>query len=235
MRVGELAELAGVTVRTVRYYHQVGALPTPPRRSNGYGDYTVDHLVTLLRIRQLTASGLSLAQAGAVVADSASDSDSASDPASASAEEVLDEVDRTLEARIAALTEQRRRLAQARSGRHVGLSRLAAALTVRPTDLPVATLIAHLYADAPQADLLADALLTPESRSALVSLQQRFDAIDESSPDSVLEALAEEVRRVVAALPGDLPPVPEERHRLVLTLAARDLNDRQRELVRRLD
>ncbi|GAA3888193.1 MerR family transcriptional regulator [Streptomyces sedi] len=232
MRVGELAELAGVTVRTVRYYHQVGALPAPPRRSNGYGDYTVDHLVALLRIRQLTASGLSLTQAAGVVADSGAGAGSGS--GSGSAEEVLDEVDRALEARIAALTEQRRRLAQARSGRHVGLSRLAAALTVRPTDIPLATLIAHLYADVPQADPLADALLTPESRAALVSLQKRFDAIDESSPDSALDALADEVRRLVAALPSDLPPVPEERNRLVLTLAERDLNERQRELVRRL-
>ena len=36
MRIGELADLAGVTVRTVRYYHQKDVLPEPARRANGY-------------------------------------------------------------------------------------------------------------------------------------------------------------------------------------------------------
>ncbi|MGC2941303.1 MULTISPECIES: MerR family transcriptional regulator [unclassified Brevibacterium] len=85
MRISELAELAGVTVRTVRYYHQVGVLAEPPRQSNGYRDYRADHLVTLLRIGQLTDSGLSLAQAGAMAADCDS---------SSSADEALDEVDK---------------------------------------------------------------------------------------------------------------------------------------------
>lgn len=224
MRIGALAELAGVTVRTVRYYHQAGVLPEPPRRSNGYRDYTVDHLVMVLRIRQLTGSGLSLMQAGAVVADSGF----------ASTEEALDEVDRALEARIAALTDQRRRLAQARSGRHVGLSRLAASLTVKPTDIPTATLFAHLYADEPQAELLADALLTPKLRQALVSMQDRFDAIDQTSSDSELDELAVETRWFVAELSRQLSPLTEEKSRLILALAERDLNERQREFMRRL-
>lgn len=224
MQIGVLAELAGVTVRTLRHYHQACVLPEPRRLSNGYRDYTVDHLVAVLRIRQLVGSGLSLAQAGTVVADSAS----------ASAEEALDEVDRALEARIAALTEQRRRLAQARSGRHVGLSRLAAALTVKPTDVPVAILFAHLYADHPEVDLLTDALLTPTLRSALVSTQDRFEALDETSSTSELDDLADEMHRIVAELSQHFPPLPEEKYQLLMTLAERDLNDRQREFMRRL-
>ncbi|MDQ4114265.1 MAG: MerR family DNA-binding transcriptional regulator, partial [Actinomycetota bacterium] len=31
MRIGELAAAAGVSTRTVRYYHQVGLLPEPER------------------------------------------------------------------------------------------------------------------------------------------------------------------------------------------------------------
>lgn len=224
MRIGELAELAGVTVRTVRYYHQAGALPEPARRANGYREYTVDHLATMLRIRQLTGSGLSLAQAGAVVADTVS----------ASADGALDDIDRALEARIAVLTEQRERLAQARAGHHVGLSRLAAALAVKPADVPAATVLAHLYANEPRADLLADALLTPRLRSALVSSQNRFDAIEATSSDGELDELVGEMRRIVAELSDQLPPLPEEKHRLVLALTDRDLNDRQREFLRRL-
>jgi DNA-binding transcriptional MerR regulator len=223
MRIGELAELAGVTIRTIRYYHQAGVLPEPPRRSNGYRDYTVDHLVAVLRINQLTSSGLSLAQAGAVAADTSS----------ATTDEALDEVDRALEARIAALTEQRERLARARAGHHVGLSRVAAALSLTSTDVPIAILLAHLYKDHPQIDLLADALVEPKLRSALVSMQERFDAIDETSTDSELEELTVWVRSLLAEFAGELPPLTDEQSQLVLDLVERDLNDRQKAFVRR--
>lgn len=85
MRSAELAELAGVTIRTIRYYHQAGALPEPPRTSNGYRDYSAEHLVAVLKIRQLTSSGLSLAQAGEVAHRAVDDA-------------ALDEIDRALEA-----------------------------------------------------------------------------------------------------------------------------------------
>lgn len=39
MRSGELAELAGVSVRTLRHYHRIGLLPEPPRTSAGYRTY----------------------------------------------------------------------------------------------------------------------------------------------------------------------------------------------------
>ncbi|WP_224391194.1 MerR family transcriptional regulator [Pseudonocardia sp. ICBG1293] len=49
-----LAELAGTSRRAVRHYHELGLLPEPERRSNGYQYYGVDHLVRLIRIRRLT-------------------------------------------------------------------------------------------------------------------------------------------------------------------------------------
>lgn len=58
----QLAELAGTTVRAVRYYHEVGVLPEPERRGNGYKSYGVTHLVRLLRIKRLADLGFSLAQ-----------------------------------------------------------------------------------------------------------------------------------------------------------------------------
>lgn len=224
MRTGELAELAGVTVRTIRYYHQAGAFPEPARRSNGYRDYTVDHLVTLLRIRELTASGLSLELAGAVVSEKTADS----------VDEALDEVDRALEARIVALTEQRSRLARARTGRHVGLSGLAAALVVSPTDVPIATVVAHAYGEGEQADRLTRALRTPEVRSALVSVQERFEAVDADTTDKELDELSRRMQSVIAAIPAELPPVTDEQSHLILTLLERDLNPRQKELLCRL-
>ena len=223
MRTAELAALAGVTIRTIRYYHQAGALPEPRRLSNGYRDYDAEHVVAVLRIRQLTASGLSLAHAAEVAADSVS----------ASTEEALDEVDRALEAQIIALTEQRQRLARARSGRHVGLSRLAAAVSLKPTDIPGAVLFAHLYDDHPDVEHLADALWDPELRSALSQFQDRFDAIDDHTSEEELDELAARATEIFAEHQIDLPPPTSEQQHLMLGLIERYLNDRQKEFVRR--
>ncbi|MFI2620174.1 MerR family transcriptional regulator [Streptomyces sp. NPDC018584] len=56
-----MAELAG-SLRAVRHYHAIGLLDEPERRSNGYKQYGVNHLVRLLRIKRLAALGFSLSQ-----------------------------------------------------------------------------------------------------------------------------------------------------------------------------
>lgn len=58
----EMAELAGITLRAVRHYHDIGLLDEPERRSNGYKQYGVSHLVRILRIKRLAALGFSLSQ-----------------------------------------------------------------------------------------------------------------------------------------------------------------------------
>lgn len=61
MKVMLLAELCGVTVRTVRYYHATGLLPVPPV-VGGVRNYGLAHVARLTRVRWLADSGLSLAQ-----------------------------------------------------------------------------------------------------------------------------------------------------------------------------
>lgn len=56
----QLADLVGVSVRTLRYYHQIGLLDEPRRTSSGYRLYDVDHVLQLLRIKRLANLGLSL-------------------------------------------------------------------------------------------------------------------------------------------------------------------------------
>ena len=51
MRSNEVAKLAGVTVRTLRHYHQLGLLSEPPRRANGYRDYSPADVARVLRIK----------------------------------------------------------------------------------------------------------------------------------------------------------------------------------------
>lgn len=58
----QIAELAGTTINTVRHYHEAGLLDEPERRSNGYKQYGVSHLLRLLQIRRLRDLGVPLAQ-----------------------------------------------------------------------------------------------------------------------------------------------------------------------------
>lgn len=62
----EIAELAGTSLRAVRHYHDIGLLDEPERRSNGYKQYGVAHLVRLVRIKRLTDLGFSLPQIAAM-------------------------------------------------------------------------------------------------------------------------------------------------------------------------
>ncbi len=59
MRIGELAERAGTSARTLRYYESQGILSTR-RDANGYRDYDADDLRLVAEIRSLLAMGFGL-------------------------------------------------------------------------------------------------------------------------------------------------------------------------------
>ena len=62
LRIGEVAELAGTTPRTIRYYEEIGLLPVAGGRQPGahrtYAEADVERLTELLRLKDLL--GLSL-------------------------------------------------------------------------------------------------------------------------------------------------------------------------------
>ena len=60
MRIGEIANRAGVTVDTVRFYERVGVLPTPERTASGYRDYEPGTVDRIRLIRELQAIGFTL-------------------------------------------------------------------------------------------------------------------------------------------------------------------------------
>ncbi|GGL44071.1 MerR family transcriptional regulator [Phycicoccus endophyticus] len=68
MRIAELADLTGTTVRAVRHYHAVGLLPVPEVRE-GWRDYGLHHVARVSRIRWLSEAGLSLATIRELLAD----------------------------------------------------------------------------------------------------------------------------------------------------------------------
>ncbi|MFC9295237.1 MerR family transcriptional regulator [Streptomyces sp. NPDC057011] len=59
MRIGELAERAGTSTRTLRYYESRGLLPAR-RADNGYRTYDEDDLRLLRQIRMLQDFGFEL-------------------------------------------------------------------------------------------------------------------------------------------------------------------------------
>lgn len=65
----EIADIAGTSVKAVRYYHEIGLLSEPDRARNGYKKYEVHHLTRLLHIKRLTDLGVPLAQVDEVTRD----------------------------------------------------------------------------------------------------------------------------------------------------------------------
>jgi len=60
VRIGEIANRAGVSVDTVRFYERVGVLPAPAREPSGYRDYAPDTIERIQLTRELQAVGFRL-------------------------------------------------------------------------------------------------------------------------------------------------------------------------------
>lgn len=100
----DVAYLSGVTVRTLRHYHQIGILPEPPRLENGYRDYGVVDVARVLRIKRLASLGLSLEQIGSILKEEgAGESRTPNETA-----KLLDDIDNELKTQISQLEERRR-------------------------------------------------------------------------------------------------------------------------------
>jgi DNA-binding transcriptional MerR regulator len=62
LKIGDVAKLAGTTPRTIRYYEEIGLLPTTSGREPGahrtYAEADVERLTDLLRLKQLLGVSL---------------------------------------------------------------------------------------------------------------------------------------------------------------------------------
>ncbi|MEU9018614.1 heavy metal-responsive transcriptional regulator [Actinomadura sp. NPDC048394] len=68
MRIGVLAERVGLTAKTIRFYEEVGLVPSPPRTSGGYRDYPEEAITRLRFVHDAQAAGLSLADIRQILA-----------------------------------------------------------------------------------------------------------------------------------------------------------------------
>ncbi len=136
MRVKELADLAGTTVRTVRYYHQIGLLPIPERRE-GFRDYDLAHVARLIRIRWLVQAGVPLSRVGGMLHP---DGDPEREPAVTDRASVLADLNAT----VVALEEQLEQV----QARYEQVKRLITAVERHDDLSPLPAVIARFYARA---------------------------------------------------------------------------------------
>src|SRR5688572_13380340 len=101
LTIGQLAAYAGVTVRAVRHYHQVGLLPEPERDASGYRTYGALAVVQLTKIRTLAEAGVPLAKVGELL-----------DADEETFAEAVQGIDRRLRGEIKRLQANRKRIAQ---------------------------------------------------------------------------------------------------------------------------
>ncbi len=62
MKIGELADTAGVSTKTIRYYESIGVLDEPARTESGYRSYGPGAIERLDFVKQAQSSGLALAE-----------------------------------------------------------------------------------------------------------------------------------------------------------------------------
>lgn len=105
LTIGQLAAYAGVTVRAVRHYHQIGLLPEPERDASGYRRYGATAVVSLIKIRTLADAGVPLSQIESLLRADAS-----------AFAEAIHRIDSHLSDEIARLETSRKQIAQLRAG-----------------------------------------------------------------------------------------------------------------------
>ena len=194
----EIAALAGTSLRAVRHYHEVGLLDEPERRSNGYKQYGVAHLVRLLRIKRLVDLGFSLSQIAEM----------------GDADDHPEQALRTLDAELAATIERLQRV-------RVELGLILSRST--PTDMPPELASAAEGAEISEADrsfmVVMARVLGPQgirayagilrSDAARDALNQEFGTLPADADEPTRADLAQRLLPVVSALQAEHPDVDE--------------------------
>ncbi|GAC68565.1 MerR family transcriptional regulator [Gordonia soli] len=235
MRSGELATLAGVTVRTLRHYHQVGLLTEPERGGNGYRSYDVHDLVRVLRIRRLASLGIPLDRMPGLLDDT--------DDAAA----VLDDLDHELAEQIERLTSQRRTIAHLRDHRagpdvppelapfFAAFARAGAGGDIARADREGSLLLSHLAGEAGAAQITEFyRRMSEEDRAPLiVDIVTIFEQLGPDSDPDDIDSLALRFADVMADVVGtpessDLPAEFDAALDLVGEFVTARLNDQQR-------
>ncbi|WP_326809904.1 MerR family transcriptional regulator [Streptomyces scopuliridis] len=186
----QLAELADTTVNTIRHYHHLGLLDEPERRHNGYKQYEVRHLVSLLRIRRLAELGVPLSQIGDVSADTDS------------APGVLRDLDAELQRRIERLKKARTDIAAILRSRApadvpAGFESVASRLSEADSSM------IHIYGQLYDQNALADVQKMVEADTDDVSAD--IDRLPADADEETRKLLVERLARILTQNLIDYP------------------------------
>ena len=234
-----MAKLAGVTVRTLRHYHQLGLLSEPPRQANGYRDYSPADVARVLRIKRLAGLGFPLSRIGDVL----DEMDAEGNATSASA---LDELDRELALEIEHLQEQRRTIAELRAEHldpdlPVRFARILSMLSgvdtladARAADRTALIVAGHLYDDEALGELerVVERISSENLVEAMEELDRRLDALTPDAPERERAALAPVIACFDTA--NWLRP-PTDREQFLDEIAFADYNEAQQDVYGRIE
>jgi DNA-binding transcriptional MerR regulator len=200
LTISDLAQLVGTTSRAIRHYHQLGIMPEPVRRANGYRSYGPADLIRLTRIRRLQDIGLGLTEIGRLLAGTAEHDDT---------REALESLDEELAHQQQEITRRRQHIASVLAGpgdvtlppELAEILEKVTALGVDPAHIAaerdaIALVVAVHPEHVPQLATLYRGLL--DQGEEVVTLSNQFAALAGADPDD--PAVAEVAQLVVAVL-----------------------------------
>jgi len=197
--IGQLADYAGVTIKTVRHYHQRGLLAEPPRDASGYRRYTAGDAIELVKVRTLAEAGVPLSRIKELLT---------AEPDQFAA--AISEIDHDLVRRAEVLIRTRQRIAQLRGGDRLFVSAEVADFLDRLHQLGVSPLTVDMERD------LWILIQSVSPRQAAIWIADKRDAID----DPEFRAIYLDYDAAFAWSPDD-PRLPELADRTQRWLAKR--------------
>jgi transcriptional regulator, merR family len=193
-----ISDLVGITVRTLRYYHQIGLLREPKRTTKGLL-YDETHLLTLLRIKRFSMMSLTLDEIADIIHT----------PTSPRARRILLELDQALADRVAEIESQRRVIEEClrdntpvdvlpRFARHLAALRRLGNYDTTAADKALEELAAGYGSE--EVARVVDAVIQDPIISRLSVLEERLRRINEDSGESELTDLAKDYGRLLVDL-----------------------------------
>ena len=193
-----ISELVGITVRTLRYYHQIGLLPEPERTTRGLV-YDKTHLLTLLRIKRFSMMSLTLDEIADIIHT----------PASPRARRILLDLDQALTDRVAEIESQRRVIDEClwdntpvdilpRFARHLAALRRLGSYDTSAADKALEELASGYGSE--EVERVVDEVIQDPMISRLSVLEERLRRLNENSGKPELDNLAKDYGRLLVDL-----------------------------------